>query len=852
MKNIDNLDRIIESTRDFSPDAAQAAEAGERVRAKLFGAGSAGVSRIRGCADFRSLFPAHLAKTASDARRMLVDDHLRECVECRHAFDELRGVRSNVRAFVPRAETAPPSRMKWAIAAAVTLTAGATAWSVYRLGPGMSEPLVAVQTVDGSLYHLASNGAFPAGEGQQFQAGEEIRTPIGSKAVLRLFDGSLIEMNERSELSVVRGWNSTKIRLERGNIIVQAAKQKRGTLQVASGDAVVTVRGTIFSVNRGTRGSRVSVVEGAVEVAQAGRNESLKPGGQTTTDSSLATVPVKEEVAWSRDAARYLALLGELGALERKLESVPGPAPRYSSRLAQLIPADTRVFVAIPNIGGNLGEFKRLFDEQLRESPMLADWWGGASNASMRKEVESMIAQVQKLSTYLGGEVVVSLPLRDSSVLVLAEVQRDGLAEFLKKELPDLKLQEGRQFAVHKGYAAFADSPERLAMGIAGIDRGASAQPSPLQARVQQAYQNGAGWLVCADVEQILSQSVKSNHGGGSPMNLGFDNARFLVLERRDAGGRANTSATLTFDGERKGVASWLGPAGPLKTLDYVSPNAGVAASAVTKNPRLMVEDIYRILNGSSTDIEQRLGDFERRTGVSVMNDLAASLGSEITFALDGPVLPTPAWKLALEVLAPQKLQWSIEKLVEAVNREVAAREPGQNFQLSIASETTGGRAYYKIAGGKLPFEIHYTYADGYLVGGSSRGQVISSLDGRRGGINLARSDKFRNSLPYGSNPNFSAVLYHDLGGAYGPIAEQLKATGYGSPEFQKGLDSVKDMKASLVGIYGGADRITASSAGSVFGLNLSMIGAIHQGKFPLMIPGLEVKRERPKEEPVQ
>ena len=79
------FDEILESIRTDEPAADQMEQAAARVRQSLFGAGSADISRITGCADYRSLFTAHINKTLSDARRMLVDDHIRECGGCRAA-----------------------------------------------------------------------------------------------------------------------------------------------------------------------------------------------------------------------------------------------------------------------------------------------------------------------------------------------------------------------------------------------------------------------------------------------------------------------------------------------------------------------------------------------------------------------------------------------------------------------------------------------------------------------------------------------------------------------------------------------------------------------------------------------
>src|SRR5258708_30964755 len=94
-------------------------EAGERVAKTLFGAGAAGVERIRGCDDYQSLIPAYLQKTLSDARRMLLEAHSRECVACRKAMERARSG-DNLRPMPVRTAATPGIR-RWAIAAAMLM-----------------------------------------------------------------------------------------------------------------------------------------------------------------------------------------------------------------------------------------------------------------------------------------------------------------------------------------------------------------------------------------------------------------------------------------------------------------------------------------------------------------------------------------------------------------------------------------------------------------------------------------------------------------------------------------------------------------------------------------------------------
>src|SRR5208283_2348234 len=153
---------------------------------------------------------------------------------------------------------------------------------------------------------------------------------MGSGAVIRLRDGSLVEMRERTELALSEQRRGVTIRLAAGNVIVQAAKQHARHLYVDAGDCMVSVTGTVFSVNHGIKGSRVAVVEGEVKVTQGDNVSVLHPGDQVATSASLTPVPVEQEIAWSRNVDQYTALLQDFGKLRTKLEAIPGPGLRYS------------------------------------------------------------------------------------------------------------------------------------------------------------------------------------------------------------------------------------------------------------------------------------------------------------------------------------------------------------------------------------------------------------------------------------------------------------------------------------------------------------------------------------------
>lgn len=800
---MNKLDQAIDQLRAAEPRPAETAAAADRVRQNLFGPGASASGRLRGCDDFRPLFPAYLQRALAEPKRLLVDDHVRGCVDCRVALDNLRNPKLK-QMPVPAAPSRTPWT-KWAIAAAMVVAAGA---AVLRLAaPGIVQGAPAtVQAVNGLLYRMTPDGSRTTGDGIELAENEAVETPQGSRAVLRLFDGSRVELNERSTVSVSRSWRGTTIRLARGQVIVEAAKQKRGRLYVASGDCEVAVKGTIFSVNRGLRGSRVSVVEGEVQVDAAGASQSLKPGQQATTDASLGNNSVADEVAWSANAARYLAVMGELNVLQKKLEQLPGSALRYNSRLLTFVPGDSAVIAAIPNLGNTVAEAKRIFDDQLKQSTVLRDWWTKSHTAQSQADFDAMVAWIQELGTQLGDEVIVAIGKQNGGAVLLAEVRGGNVQATIAKH------DTHAQSLVYKGILIVASDAAHLQSAQAAIDRG-GAPTSPFRDRVAQEYRNGAGWLFAADLQTITAGHLPSNA-------MGVDRVRYLIAQRRDVGRGVENQATLEFNGVRQGIPAWLGTPSALAALDFMTPEASAATAATFKSPQSIVDELLR---SAGEQAQSGAAEFERKTGLRI-DDLAASLGTEAAFALEGGLLPNPNWKAVVEVYQQQRLQAGIAQLVTAFNQNANPR----SGKLLLASEQSGGRTFYTLRFEKLPWEAHYSYVDSYLVAGANRTLVTQAIQARQTGRTLARSQKFRDQLPFGANPNVSALVFQDMASALGPVADSLDNLKAGTPEQRESMKKLKTAGPSLVVAYGDTDRITAATQGSFFGLNLGMLGGLN------------------------
>jgi uncharacterized protein (TIGR03435 family) len=160
-----------------------------------------------------------------------------------------------------------------------------------------------------------------SGDGKVLQVGERIDSgrivsTNGAGATLILGDGSRVEMRAQSELVFERAADGVRIRLQKGNVIVNAAKQGGGHLYVQTKDVSVSVVGTVFFVNAEESGSRVGVVEGEVHVQQGKTVQKLFPGEQMVTMSSMPSSLVAEQIAWSASAPAHMEQLQRSTVIE--------------------------------------------------------------------------------------------------------------------------------------------------------------------------------------------------------------------------------------------------------------------------------------------------------------------------------------------------------------------------------------------------------------------------------------------------------------------------------------------------------------------------------------------------------
>jgi hypothetical protein len=838
------LEEALSQLREEEMGAAEIAESARQVETRLgeaLGAGEARAAaassgRIRSCEDFRSLIHLDLAGELSLARRTLLEDHSRECPACRKALWSARSGRPAASGSLPTARFRGNLWMRplgWAAAAALLV-----AFGLFQLGmlDRMLSPELQATVLQGRVFQVSDSSAPVLLEsGSAIQRREVLRSAPDGGALLELADGSRIEIREQSQFSLDQGRSGTTVQLARGSVIVQAAKQRTGRLTVSTADCLVSVKGTVFSVTAGARGSRVSVIEGEVWVDQGRNRTVLLPGEQMSTRASLQAVPVETDFAWSSQIDQHIALMRQLASINQQFtQQVASLGLRYDSALLPLIPADTKVYMAFPNISDSLANAYSTFRQKVDQNPVLQSWWlEHQRSAEGGPAIEELIARVQRLGNNLGEEVVLVL---SKEPMILAQVLRqEGLVASLNDDLNRLNGLSGEELkirliqdpnaAVESSQSGtiyvwvesklFAASPsiEELRL-LSAKSRGQITAPPPndFQRRLYATYSEGVSWLLAVDMQQLQEGGRASFAAAHDSVQegLGISDLRALVAEQKTIGGRLQNRATFHFAGERQGFASWLGAPAPMGALDFVTPEASLTACLAIQSPTILIDDLFQYVQSSDSNASAELFSLQSELGVDLRNDLAASFGHEFLFALDGPVLPKPSWKVVAEVQDPVRLQGALTRLVDGISRKrMAQGKPG----LVLTQEATGGQTYFKIANGDGGMEIHYLFQQGYLVVASSRPVLMQTLQSRYGGFTLARSAQFQALLPADQQANCSGLIYQNLGSLLEPLARYANESGRSltPAQIQSLTESVASAPPLVICLQSGPDWITVS-----------------------------------------
>lgn len=168
-------------------------------------------------------------------------------------------------------------------------------------------------------------------------------TRIGERRAVELADGSRVTLNTASRVTATLRLRSRESVLHQGEALFEVTPSSWRPFGTRAGDARIRVVGTTYNVRIAVPGTRVSVVQGRVEVRTPGREEAFVLSAGETLDTAQSLVAqaepaeLKATTAW-RD--------GKLVFDEKTVAEVLAEASRYRSapiRLADAAAGASRI-----------------------------------------------------------------------------------------------------------------------------------------------------------------------------------------------------------------------------------------------------------------------------------------------------------------------------------------------------------------------------------------------------------------------------------------------------------------------------------------------------------------------------
>ena len=623
--NTEQLDAAIAAIRNDEPSATEMASATARVRAAIAArrgphavnsssAESAPAERWNSIADYVAAIPAYLAKQLSPAQTILFEEETRQSVPLRRALNEARGGDQSRGVISGKSGSLIATSYRWlAAAATVAAVAIAVVLALPQLPSLDQSRLAQVDTIDGELYQIANGRLQTLTPGTWIDGRQRIRSGNDSKAVITLDDGSQIEVDARSELSLTRRGSGNRIDVSRGRILVEASPQGSGTLDVFTNEFEVSVTGTIFEVAHGAKGSRVAVVEGSVNVLLQGNTTSLEPGEMMGSRTDFLALNVADEVAWSQNAEQYLAMLEEVAALQQDLQAVMSVPARYSTRLLDLVPVDTAVYIAVPNAPEKVADVYEVIKARMQGSQFLSEAWVEFESASEGQHLDEVMAWMREIGYALGEETVFAMTTGTAGIdgneetaipLVLSEVdaaaftasftdQIERFRDALAAEGHDTELEvalighpaeavDGQlSILLYEDLLVATIDAQPMTQMYAVLQDGSSAfVGTALHGLLQTTYDQGTEILGAVDIPAMLAP-LDSTMAAAEPelATAGLHNAEFLIAQYQQGNNAAIITADLFFSSPREGAMSWLATPGPMGSLEFFSADTTVVAA---------------------------------------------------------------------------------------------------------------------------------------------------------------------------------------------------------------------------------------------------------------------------------
>jgi hypothetical protein len=498
------------------------------------------------------------------------------------------------------------------------------------------------------------------------------------------------------------------------------------------------------------------------------------------------------------------------------------------------MPATTVIYAAFPNLSDTWQTGLARLTERVASEPALAAWVADGELDEMRTILERLL----ELGDYLGEELVVAGWQGGAAEVVGPVLVADALAPQALAAAIDQEIAAGDEVSIRRvedpydpslgdaqallvyvsdRHLVAAPSAEALSEAAAALSGQAPTfLGSDLYARIADRYRDGVESLVAVDLGALIAANVGSDAEARTRLDrLGIASTEHLILEQWGDGESTRRQAVVSFRDTRHGLASWLAAPAPMGSLSFVSPEATSALAVVFRRPEeLFAEVLAALTDEERAEVEGKLAEMEAELGWSLEEDLFQALGGELAFALDGPLAPTPAWKLVVEVYDPNRLQAGLERLVGDLSVRLAAEGEG-TLELVAGTDGLWSLTRARAEGGTT--EAVYGYFDGYLVAAPSAALVDRARRYRQSEVNLLTSPRLLELLPADAQTNFSALWFYDLSTVTEPFGGLVSGLGDAMEMDDATRDALGQIQEgigpSLAWAYGESDQIVVGSS---------------------------------------
>jgi hypothetical protein len=642
-----------------------------------------------------------------------------------------------------------------------------------------------------------------------------IRVDKDQNAHFLLPDGSKVEISRRSRFTIRNSNAGPVLHLMQGQALVEASKTSAQRILSSTPDFDVVVQGTVYALNSGSKGSRCSVLEGAVQIQDGSQSRTLSPGQQYNSQMNLMPVSLAKDVSWVEQRQSVTPHLHALGHAAVDLaEHLDHQEIRYHSTLLPLLNTQTQFYLAFPNVGEAFSDFFQKTLASLANHPQFRD--GFHSNLDQMTELNVIFDQLGQISSLLGNEIAIG-QYSDSSgsedAVILAE-HRDQEAlvsamQQIKSTHPSWShttiLRSQAELSSipddHAGPLCLVDSQiliitgskEGLQETMQHVRNGGN--PAFLETRffqnLSELYATGVVIISGFQAHEGLADIADGQHWE----RLGLDGLDMITFIKRKSLMDSSFEMAISFQGDRTGISGWLDQPAALSSLNFLSPDT-LALSAVN------LLDMDFIVN----DLQQWIPELQNLDQERVLNLLAtlsSAIGGEFCLALDGPVLPKPAFKVLVEV-------YDFDALIQGL-RAILAEVNGEETHLSLTEESLAGQTVYALHLVKPDFTLYLAHLEGFLLIVPNAVMVQETANLLTFNVNIKSHPDFQKLIPANSYNGYSALLYQNLLPALNGLLTQVGSQN--DPELVQSLMGV--LVPNAVTVYAERDQILIASEGA-------------------------------------